>query len=696
MFKRIKRANWRLKIISFAVLILGGALVSVLVLAYGQNNNRDGLVVDLDLTQANYNAATKVFTDKSGNGNHGVSTNNAVFTADKDGKSNSAMTFNGLNDQIMINHSTSYKNPSVTVSFWFRPLDQSKRHVLVTTWSGFTTELNSDRTFRWGLTGPPGQYYGTKKINWGEWVYLTSTFDNSTKQQCIYINGVQQECQTVSGSIAYDVNHLYVSGAWDRVKGDFGNIKVYNRALSSFEIKGLYRDTKAKFQVASLEKGLVASFPLDGENFNASNNRVTDKSAYSNHGVAYLASLTSDRFNRASGAMSFNGSSSYIGGNLGNNISNSPFSISAFVKLSSTSTAQYFSVGQGGLRQAIHLRFISPTSFRFGMYSDDLTATINDALDRWTHLVVTLDNNFVQRIYQDGVLISSRTAGGYFTGDNAWNIGRWILTGTESFKGSIADVRVYKRSLNIEEILNLYNSYKSKTSVSSLQKGLVLDMPLTSKYTKSVTVGSEIMTDLSPYSHNGQNYGGVVSAEGTALINAGNRVETSFSVPNDQGTISIWYKPVASSTNASRNSVLYSTGNSWVANSFELALRNCCGDPYDNVLYMMAANNSYLRFEWDVPRWPANQWINLTVVYDSRDYIRPYVNGVLATTSMAVNSADFNFPAVFNIGARGAGATSAGGTVSDLKVYNRAFSAEEIRLLYDKGRGRSGAILNGL
>ncbi len=223
-----------------------------------------------------------------------------------------------------------------------------------------------------------------------------------------------------------------------------------------------------------------------------------------------------------------------------------------------------------------------------------------------------------------------------------------------------------------------------------------MDMPLTSEYTKTNTPGSQIMADLSPYSRDGQNYGGVVSSEGTLLANTGNRIATTLTTPNKEGTISIWYKPIYSSIDPLRNAVLYTSGASWVNNSFEYALRSCCGTPYDNILYMTDTNGTNLRFEWDNPSWQANEWVNLTVVYKSRAYIRPYINGVLAQPNSGPNTGDYNFPSTFFVGARGVGHTTAKGTVSNLKIYDRPLSADEVKLLFEKGRGKSGAIINGL
>ncbi len=180
--------------------------------------------------------------DASGKGNTGTLNNGPTWESSSSGlcKTGGCLSFDGVDDEISIPNNAVYKSSSITLSFWANLQNQSKRHVLVTTWYGYTTEVNSDGTFKWGLSGPTGQYFGTQKINWNEWVYLTGTFDDASKQQCIYINGIMKECQTVTGSISYQSSPLFFSGSWDRAKGLIDDVRIYNRALATSEVKTLY------------------------------------------------------------------------------------------------------------------------------------------------------------------------------------------------------------------------------------------------------------------------------------------------------------------------------------------------------------------------------------------------------------------------------------------------------------------------
>jgi hypothetical protein len=102
----------------------------------------------------------------------------------------------------------------------------------------------------------------------------------------------------------------------------------------------------------------------------------------------------------------------------------------------------------------------------------------------------------------------------------------------------IEDIQIFNRALSPEEIQSLYNSYNPKVNAGSLQKGLVLDLPLTSTYMKSSTK----VTDKTPYSNDGTVNGAIVGSEYTSFdgndyVNCGNHSSIN---PTIAETISLW------------------------------------------------------------------------------------------------------------------------------------------------------------
>jgi len=209
-------------------------------------------------------------------------------------------------------------------------------------------------------------------------------------------------------------------------------------------------------------QGLVLALDAASKNsYPGSGTTWTDLSVNNNNGTL----VNGPTFSSANGgSIAFNGSTNYVSGTV--SIASSPFTIMCWVYPNVTpSTNVYFSVGSvAGDRTAIHLRLVSDTSFLFGMYNDDLSATVSSVTNKWNCFAVTFTSGFVQSAYQNGVLVGSpRTAAGYFTGDTTYNIGRWGLSAaTQYINANVATSQVYNRALSATEVLQNYNATKSR------------------------------------------------------------------------------------------------------------------------------------------------------------------------------------------------------------------------------------------
>lgn len=691
----IKTVSKKTLVIAIAFLVLGLAYSAyasgIIVFRSGGDS-----LLNLNLSVDNFIEGANAFSDTSGRSNNGTLSNPPSFVNDQNNKENTALNFNGTTDYVLVNNTIVSSPTSLTISAWFKKevggssyecvLHQGSASSIGSTayWLGLESDDYLNATI--GATAGVGWGAGrtTIKANPGQWYHLLATWDGSVVK--VYVNG-QYNKQYNLGTYSNLSNPTRIgasdNGTTYQFKGAIQNVSIYNRSFSDNEVKDLYNFTQPKLMVSSLQSGLIGHWTLDADDYDDATKRVTDKTPYGNHGINYGASPAPDRNGKTNGAMSFNGLGNKINISYPNPVKQT--SVVAWFKKSGPAAGghhiitggSYVEVSipeHGAIRTGVNTNTQGRMVFNSGSGLTD---------GNWHQVAMTYDGINLKS-FIDGLITATNPVSGDLTGP-ATEIGRY-LSDTYAANGSISDVRIYNRAISEGEILSLYDLYQPSISGSSLQKGLVLDMPLTSDWTKTSTPGSEIMIDRTPYANDGVNYGGVVSSEGTLLQNIGNRVATSFTVPNDQGTISIWYKPLYNPSDANRDSILYSTGASWVKNSFAFQLRNCCGAPYDNILYMKDSNVSYLAFEWDRPLGAANEWINLTVVFQSKNYLRLYNNGILVASSWGGNTSNFNFPSVFNVGAINAGSVSAKGTVSNLKIYNRALGATEVLSLYDQGR----------
>jgi len=200
------------------------------------------------------------------------------------------------------------------------------------------------------------------------------------------------------------------------------------------------------------DAGYVPSYPRTGTTCNDLS--TTNAAGTLVNGVTYNTS--------GGGSFGFNGSNNYI--STTTNLANTEFTIICWIYPNVTpNNNTMFGVGTGtGTRLAIHLRMVSNTSFLFGMYNDDLTATVSGVTSVWNCFAVTLTTGFVQSIYQNGIFNTSRTAGGYYGGNTTCNIGRWVQDGLQFVNGNIPIVQVYNRALSATEVLQNYNVLKSR------------------------------------------------------------------------------------------------------------------------------------------------------------------------------------------------------------------------------------------
>ena len=464
-------------------------------------------------------------------------------------------------------------------------------------------------------------------------------------------------------------------------------------ALATFTITG------GDLRVSSLQKGLVGHWALDGESYDSNTERITDKTPYENHGTNYGAVLTTDQMGQGNRAMSFDGAA----GTWNTiRIYDDPaldgmdtLSVSTWVKIVSSKTHQIVYKRQSGSSPAwksyelgvgaddkAYFRVANSTGYLPTAFSDN---TLD--LDKWYNLVGVYNGTHIQ-IYIDGIARDSTPpglSGSVLDSDYLLMIGG--LDGTILLNGSITDVRIYDRALSADEIDTLYHSYRPKASSGSLQKGLVLDMPLNSKYTKDETVGSEILTDRTPYSNDGQNYGATVGSDYTSFDGTDDNVIVTDFAYGPNFSVSFWFN--VSDNSGSSWQYMISHGTIGSANSLDIMF---CEDSTSGCQGYLRTNlqDSEDAYDYDAldisTQYADGTWHFYTLTVDSNGS-SVYVDGVFKISS-AQGGAAIDPATDMYIGSRTDENADrfTKGMLNEVRIYNRALSPSEIKLLYDKGR----------
>jgi len=134
-----------------------------------------------------------------------------------------------------------------------------------------------------------------------------------------------------------------------------------------------------------------------------------------------------------------------------------------------------------------------------------ITSSTEAKINEWTHVAVSYDNDAVANnpiIYVNGIAVAiaeitpigtreSDAGSTLYIGNNAG--------GTNTFDGSISDAMLFSSTLTEDQVRQLYLAGRTTAKIKidpnstnyitpKLQKGLILDMPLNSRYTEAQTI----------------------------------------------------------------------------------------------------------------------------------------------------------------------------------------------------------------
>lgn len=195
--------------------------------------------------------------DYSGNKNDGQTIGNPIFTIDRNGKANGAISFNGKNQYVTVPDAPSLKNLStgVSITAWVKINDWyldwgpvvckssgQERHfqlaVLNQNGQGKNYFLHSD-----GIL--PGVAIG-QTVQLGTWYHVTMTVDGLNRT--FYFNGIKIGTVNNYPQISPNSVPLYIGRdpylQDEYLNGALDEVTIYNRLLSDNEVKRIYEAEK--------------------------------------------------------------------------------------------------------------------------------------------------------------------------------------------------------------------------------------------------------------------------------------------------------------------------------------------------------------------------------------------------------------------------------------------------------------------
>lgn len=671
----------------------------------------DGLV-----TYWSFDGATvsgTVVTDRSGSGN---TANLQSGPSTTEGVVGQAISFDGSNDYI--SSTNGFSNPqNFSVSFWFKTSVASGHKIIGTESDATGTGSSSyDRQFYIGTDGKLyfGWYSGsfntivsTDTLNDDKWHYVTGTHA-SGGGGVLYVDGVSQgtAANDAESYVGYWRLGSYKLTSWTNASdgyftGQVDEVRIYNRSLSAAEQAYIYNRTKpagsgSVAKSVTNMNGLVGDWDFDDCDACTT---VADRSGRGNNGTMYDATGSPDPVNlhttgKLGNGATFDGTKYYVdaGNNSTLNITGA-ITISAWIKANTIA------------RSAVVAKdFTDVRGYMFGMdtagevyLEKDGSIFLNSgatmSAGRWNHIALTFDgadwatwlNGAKQGLVSDPVGIPSQTT-------TSLTIGRRNYTGVESyFDGSIDEVKIYNRGLSEAEIKNLYNSTR-KILVNVPQKDLVKDGLVGNWSFNGPDMSGVTVIDRGSGGNNGTLTGGVATTEG--IIGQGLHLDgtNDYVTMADHAsldltgsiTMSTWLRHSSDTFKAWE--AIFTKGDS----AYRLHLcgnTDFCGGPVALLNAIEAAfsgtscsGNGVTSTVVPV----TNRWYFVTVVYDGST-IKMYVDGALDAQVSCTGTVTANGFAV-NIGEN---SDQTGrywnGDIDDVRLYNRALSADEVLKLYKAG-----------
>jgi len=365
--------------------------------------------------------------------------------------------FDGDDDYIDTGSSVIQDNTSFSLGLWFNR-KEDKDAMLIgngdNTNGFYVFDRGTSNDIRFRLSGS-SMDIGAFSTNLDEWIYLFWSFEQGNS--CVYQNGVLITCE----------ERYFPNSANDNLKlgafytgvlnfnGSIDEVRIWDRALSQSEIQA---EMNSSHPVNN--EGLVAYYGFNdyvNATFTPDQNHLTQ-------GYASQVYDVDDWAYSYEPATYFDGVDDYVVIQDSPTFNMQDFTLSAWIYLDSSSSERRRIISQqdGGLYWLMAVR---ADGFELGSSLDGILARRGSlSIGEWYHLVGVRDTSKnVLSYYINGENIINETA----NNDNIYNINANVhistndILSSEFFNGSIANVRIYNRSLSQIEIDQLYDENKN-------------------------------------------------------------------------------------------------------------------------------------------------------------------------------------------------------------------------------------------
>ena len=570
-----------------------------------------------------------------------------------------ATEFDGSSEYIDIPASESLDTVDVSIAAWvYLPTLPSGYATILehgretNNWYGLWKGGNGDLLhFRWANYGSNTYIDSATPLRAGRWTQVVGTYDSVTNEARLYVDG-QLDTTVASGvtpSVVSSAVRIGVHGANDEYfPGSIDDVVVYNRVMLPEEIAEHY--------------GLMGHWKLD----ETSGVTASDSSFFDNSGAA-VGTPTWGSAIRGNG-VEFNGSNKIEINDLMGQPRN--FSVACWANIDSSNTANATLVTIGDhVRLRGEYAGAPRVEFKTGSSTWFTAGTQSYVGAGWRHYVTTFDDQHnALKLYVDGQLVNAT----YPSIEAVSWVGAGndtVLGGREDgqtafyLTGAMDDVRIYNRAITEQEIAELYGlvawyRLEETTGVAA---------------SDSTAIGADgAFTGSASWSADSREGTGSLELDGADYVEVPSLLVNDTT---DGVAISGWAKLTSAD---SQGAELFSIGD-----AFAIRLDDPNASSGASAFAYHGSGWNFLSTGLFVE---GAGWRHFVASYDASDLsVKLYVDGVLqATTTMSAPIDLDGVGSVTRIGTHANGETTRDftGNVDDLRVYNRAVTAEEARTLF--------------
>ncbi len=671
--------------------------------------------------------------DRSGNGNTGYWIGGATTTAR--GKLGQAAWFDGASRYVNAGSGSSIpKTAPMSIAFWLYPENLN----------GYPISRDQNNPYNWMIrynntgnknimlvvmysTASYVAFSPTDSVPLNTWTHVLITWNGATTTGTkIYLNGSETVTVENGGGVGtqFQDNAKLTFGVGCALCGDkywwggkLDDVRIYSRVLSAQEARNLYnisfsRVNTSRTDTTSLTSGLVGHWTFDGKDINWATGIIQDKSGSGNSAsLIRMSTSTSPAAGKIGQGLKFDGADDCVNAGLPASLDiTGAITVAAWVKPRSSALNKGIvsksSVGGGASTQQYHLYDSGSNRMGFVVGSSTITlssVTANNAVpnNQWSHLVGVYNGTDTTSLYLNGVRVDIDTSANFGPLQQSvknFNIGSTHGTSVCNggyFDGSIDDVRVYNRALSAAEVKALYNQGAAEiNSPLDTAGGSTLKTGLVGYWTFD---GKDLISNVADSSGNGNTgyllgytatttvrgkLGQALSFDGvTNIVSAGDRDSLEGM---DAITVSAWVNPKLTGdsyqriVNKANNAAVYSYAIYVHTNGAIGALMTTTGTGAGTSDFFSGQFGKTL---------VANKWQHVVLVWSAAiAQANIYLNASAGTAQARDGDLIADTVVPFEIGDRTAGDRSFNGVIDDVRVYDRALSANEIKQLYNLGR----------